>query len=212
MRKQIITVSDQRGLAKIWLILLIGVLTAGSGFTGYAVRDSSARADLKDKDEAIETLKDRAAEAESLIQQRQQANPTPSANAAPSGAPSQSTSFASANLGFSVTVPKEWVGQWRYQENGAIGISTASATFFLINKETKYQELLTVGKIPQAKYDDAKASGQPVGNPDNYLGAKGGNVYVMTFADGSNVEFKNFSYADAVKAARTSFKATFKTL
>lgn len=209
--KQNPTLSDQRGLAKIWLILILGVLIAGSAFTGYAVRDSSARADLKDKDETIETLKDRMAEVQSLSQQRQ-SSPTPSANPAPSGAPSQSTSFASANLGFSLTVPKEWIGQWRYQENGAIGISTASATFFLINKETKYQEILTVGKIPQAKFDDAKASGQPIGNPENYLGAKGGNVFVMTFADGSNVEFKNFTYADAVKAARASFKATFKAL
>ncbi len=202
----------QRGIATVWVVILVGLLLTGVGAGSYAAGAVSKAPELKEKDERIDTLKDRLAQAQATP------SPVPNSNAgkspAPgvSGVPSNSTSFASANLGFSLEVPKDWAGQWRYQENGAIGISTASATFFLINKETKYQEVVTIGKIPQAKYDDAKATGQAIGNPDNLLGSKNSNAYVMTFADGNGVEFKSFTYADAVKAARASFKASFKTL
>ena len=197
---------DTRGVAAVWIVVLLAILTTtGAGFGGYYVADSKAREELKDKDEQISRLKDNQRSDQS---NQFGATPTP----APQSAPSQSTTYQSANLGFSVNVPKEWAGKWRYQESGEVGISTASVAFFLINKDTKYQELVAIGRIPQAKYDDAKATGQAVGNPDNFLGVAKGNVYVMFFADGNSVEFKDFTYQQAVTAARAAFKSSFKPL
>lgn len=204
---------DSRGLTATRVLLMFGVLLliTGAGAGGYLAADRKAKDELKQKDERIDTLKTRVSADDAQLQARQ-ASPSPSNQPSVSQTPLSKTNYQSANLGFSVAVPKEWAGQWRYQENGEQGILTASVTFFLLNKETKYQDLVTIGKIPQTKYDDAKASGQAVGNAENLLGSKAGYVYVMAFADGNNIQLKNFTYPDAVKAARASFKASFKTL
>lgn len=203
--------SDQRGSANTALLLIIATLTTlGAGFGSWTVANSRADKEIAELDERIENLKD---ELDTKV-----GSPPPSAQpGAPAAASSggaqaaQSAAFTSANLGFSVTVPAEWVGKWRYQESGEIGISIGSVTFALLNKETKYAEAVTVAKIPEAKYDDAKAQNQPVANPENLLGREKGHVFVMTFPDGSG-DFKDFTYQQATTAARTSLKTTFKIL
>lgn len=199
---------DTRGLATIWVVLITLLLTAGAtgGGTYYLVHRSSQN-QLDEKDQKIRSLEDKVSEA--------QAPATASPGGAPGTTGGQANTqvvYQSANTGISVTVPEEWAGQWRYAEKSNEGISTSSVTFYLINKDTKYQPVVTIGKIPQAKYDDAKATGSPIGGDDNYLGAANGFVYAMAFEDGSAGDYKNFSYADAVKAVRAAFKASFKTI
>jgi hypothetical protein len=195
------------GFSALWLVILLGFLTTvGAGVGGYMLRDNQATEQLADKDKDLSRLQKKL--------DAQTASPEPStlnqSGATPPPA-ATSTRYSSANLGFTLQVPKEWASQWRYQENAAIGISTSSVTFYLINKDTKYAEVVTIGKIPQAKYDDAKATNQPIANPDNLLLSAGGNAYVMTFPDGAT-DFKNFTYSAATTAAKESFKSSFKLI
>ncbi|MEX2210000.1 MAG: hypothetical protein WD846_03895 [Patescibacteria group bacterium] len=203
------TISGQRGASPLLLTVLIGLfLTAGAGFGGWIVASQSAAEQLAEQEDEIKRLKKRLGA---------QPSPEPLASAAPQtqegDAPAaQTATYSSANLGFAVDVPEEWIGKWRYQEASNVGVSTNSVTFFLINKETKYAEVATIGKIPIDKYNDARASGHAIGNPDSLLEETGGFAYVVVFADGTVGDYKDFTYAEATAAAKRSFKDSFRTL
>lgn len=204
-------IQNQQGVSSTLLVLIIGILLAGlTGFGGYYAADNKARREIAERDDTINRLKRDSGGS----QMQASGQPQPNSSNAPStdsgGPAAQTTTFTSANLGFTVNVPPDWAGKWRYRENGEIGISTASATLFLINKETKYAEVVTLAKIPQQKYDDAKATGQAIANAENLLQQGAGFVWVMVFPDGSQGDFKDFTYPQATKAARESVKASFK--
>lgn len=203
------TFFSERGAANTILVVIICVLLAAlTAVGGYLAGSKNAKDELDAKQEEIDSLSRK-------LKASPDANPL-MGDASQSASNQQSggdtTTYSSANLGFTVNVPQAWAGKWKYSESANIGISTASVTFFLINKDTKYQEVVTIGKIPQNKYDDAKAQGAAVGNADNYLGKIGDSAIVMTFPDGTVGDYKDFTYADAVKAARESFRASFKPL
>ncbi len=200
---------DQRGLAVVWALVIVFVVGAAAATTGYLVADRRANDTIAEQADNISRLKKR-------LQEQESPSPQPQTSAAPgtisgSQPASQSTTLSSANLGISLSVPASWQGKWRYSESGPIGISTASVTFYLIGKDLNYAEVLTIGKIPEGKYADAKAANSPVANPDNLLATAGGNVYVLIFPS-STADFKDFTYADATKQAREQIKASFKTI
>jgi hypothetical protein len=204
-------IRSQRGASSTLLVVIICILLSGlAGFGGYFIADSKDKSVISDRDETIKALKKDANPSQGLQQ-----TPNPLGSAAPQvegGSAAQTVNFTSASLGFTLNVPQSWVGKWHYHENGEIGISTASVSFYLLDKKTKYAEVVTVAKIPQAKYDDAKGQNQPIANPDNFLQSAGGNAYVMAFPDGQPPDLKDFTYAQAAKDAKAAFKASFKPL
>lgn len=196
----------QAGVSKVLITILVGVLLIGFSLGAYVLGVQSKAGELSDKQDEIDTLNRK-------VKALQSPSPGLGSQGSDQLPASQTTTYSSANIGFGVSIPQAWAGQWRYNENGSIGISTSSVTFYLINKDTKYAEVVTVAKIEQKKYDDAKATGQAIGNKDNELGAANGYVFVMTFPQKSEIgDYKNFTYEEAVKAARESFKSSFKTL
>ncbi len=196
----------QAGVSKVLVTLLVALLLVGFSVGAYLIGAQSKSGELSDKQDEIDTLSRK-------VKALQSPSPGSSATVSDQLPASQATTYSSANIGFGVSIPSVWAGQWRYNENGSIGISTSSVTFYLINKDTKYAEVVTVAKIEQKKYDDAKATGQAIGNVENELGTANGYVFVMTFPQKSEIgDYKNFTYEEAVKAARESFKSSFKTL
>ena len=201
------TITGQSGVSQVALITVIGILcTILAAGGGYMVRNNSANEEIEELKTEVSRLEKKTSTADPGLGLSGQEPPSQQGQAA------QSTTFSNANVGFSVDVPAEWAGQWKYQESSNIGIAAAAVEFYLINKDTKYQSVVTIGKIPQLKYDEAKASGSAVGNADNLLQSAGGFAYVMIFADNAQGDYKNFTYAQATKAAREKFKATFKLL
>ena len=198
---------DQRGASQTLLVVIIGLLAAVlAGAGGYLVRDNSANQEIEELKTEVQRLEKKTSDKEEGIAVSSSEAPAANEQA------SQSTTFSNANVGFSVEVPAEWASQWRYQEQSNIGDTTNNVNFFLINKEDKYAPVVTIAKVAQAKYDSARAGGSALGNADNVLHQGNGFVYVMVFQDNSVGDFKNFTYAQATKAARERFKATFKLL